>query len=383
MWIACWNCGHDVWIETQKECRNCSEVTHRCADCSNFLKASAHCAKLNIPINPAEADVPTRLALSSTCTSFALSDAARKRPRLPQGAATGAATAATRPTAAQAAPTATPATATAATNHGALGDVEVITIVREPAPRRPKHAIAIAHRGDSSAAPENTLAAFGAALPHCQAVELDVHLSSDGHAVVTHDATVDRCSNGTGAVHDLTLAELKALDVGSWFAAEFAGERMPTLDEAIAAVPAPTLLFIHLRAHENDTDRCEKAVAEAVARTSIRGRTVVTHHTRHGLRRLRELDPKLHLCWIGPGGEPASEYLDDAYYMGYRFVHPRANEIDEAVIAYAHEHGMWVNAFWTDDLAEMQRLVKLGVDGIITNHPAQLHEAVAAATTTA
>jgi len=123
-------------------------------------------------------------------------------------------------------------------------------------------------------------------------------------------------------------------------------------------------------------------VAEAIARSSIRGRTVVSHHTRHGLRRLREMEPKLHLCWVGPGGEPASEYLDDAYYMGYRFVRPLASDMDEALIAYAHEHGMWINALWADEVADMQRLIKLGVDGIITNHPARVHEALGATTST-
>ena len=94
----------------------------------------------------------------------------------------------------------------------------------------------IGHRGNPEEAPENTLASIDAAFAvGCDLVEIDVRLSRDGVAVIVHDDTVDRTTNGKGNVADLTLAELKALDAGSWKAERFAGERIPTLAEALGA----------------------------------------------------------------------------------------------------------------------------------------------------
>lgn len=373
MWIACWNCGQDVWFETQKQCRHCGSIIRRCADCDNYEESDSTCTQLQVPVQVEEAHQPTRLAIAYNCFYFVINEAAMARPHLT--AEQSASLLAKRETAQNPPKAAHPAPAAAAApdQAPALGDAEVITIRREPALKRPRLPVIIAHRGHSAAAPENTGAAFTTALKAgAQAIELDVHISRDDQAIVIHDAEVDRTTNGQGPVAFLTLAELKALDAGSWFAPQFTGERLLTLEEAMEAIPAPTWLLVHLRAHENETDRCERAVAEAIARHQARGRTIVTHHTRHGLHRLREMEPRLRLCWIPPGGEPASEYVDDAYYMGYRFIQPRREEVDQELVDYAHERGMWVNVFWADEEEDMRRLVALGVDGIITNHPDRL-----------
>ena len=94
--------------------------------------------------------------------------------------------------------------------------------------------LVIAHRGASGHAPENTLAAFRKAVSlGAPFIETDLQLSRDARFVAIHDATVDRTTGGRGAVHDLTLAELRRLDAGSWFGSEYAGERLPTLDEIL------------------------------------------------------------------------------------------------------------------------------------------------------
>src|SRR5512139_733767 len=90
--------------------------------------------------------------------------------------------------------------------------------------------IIFAHRGASAHAPENTLAAFELALAQqADAIELDVKLSADGQVIVIHDSSVDRTTNGHGKVQDMTLVEIKALDAGSFFSSQFAGEKIPTL----------------------------------------------------------------------------------------------------------------------------------------------------------
>src|SRR4029450_1089796 len=94
--------------------------------------------------------------------------------------------------------------------------------------------LVIAHRGASSYAPENTLAAFDLAIRMgVSDLELDIHAASDGHLVVIHDDTVDRTTNGFGPVTSHTLATLAALDAGSWFHPKFAGERIPTFEDVL------------------------------------------------------------------------------------------------------------------------------------------------------
>ena len=98
----------------------------------------------------------------------------------------------------------------------------------------------IAHRGASGHAPENTLAAFRKAVAlGVSFIETDLQLTHDARLVAIHDDTVNRTTNGQGAVHDLTLEEIRKLDAGSWFGSEFTGERVPTLEEILDFVPVP------------------------------------------------------------------------------------------------------------------------------------------------
>lgn len=114
--------------------------------------------------------------------------------------------------------------------------------------------IAVGHRGAKRFAPENTLAAYDTAIAMgARVVEMDVRMTADGHFVVMHDAGVDRTTNGRGFVSRMTLADLKALDAGSWFSAEFAGERVPTLAEALAHVKGRAGVDIDFKAGPADS----------------------------------------------------------------------------------------------------------------------------------
>lgn len=367
MWIACWNCGADLWLETQKTCRNCDVPAHRCADCVNFNATGPVCEMLNIELKAEESLKPTGLSLSASCANYEITQKALERGHAHMGDPRHAA--APKPAAADPAPTVAPAA------PAPVSSDEIITIHREPPLKRPQHPVVIAHRGESSGAPENTLSAFKAALASgATGVEFDVHLTLDKHPVVIHDALVDRCTDGEGPVARMTLAEIKALDAGSWFAGPYEGERVPTLQEAIEAIAAPAFMVVHLRDHENDSDRCERAVLEAIQRHDCRKRTVITDHTRHGLQRLREMEARLRLCWIPYGGEPAEEYVDDSYALGCRFLQPRLDQITAGLVEYAHDKGMWINASCADEIADMERMIALQVDGIVTNYPRRLRE---------
>lgn len=122
-------------------------------------------------------------------------------------------------------------------------------------PSSPEHEmkfpIVIAHRGLDETYPENTVLAFKAALEKGMAIEIDVRGTSDDELIVLHDDTVDRTTDGSGAVANMTLVEVKALDAGSWWGEEFAGERIPTLDETFDAVKqygtADTTLILEMK----------------------------------------------------------------------------------------------------------------------------------------
>ncbi len=105
-----------------------------------------------------------------------------------------------------------------------------------------------AHRGASRSHPENTLSAFREAIQiGAHQIEMDVQLTRDGHMVLMHDMTVDRTTDGRGRVTELTLAQIKRLDAGSWKDAKFRGERIPTLTEALAMMPQNVWLNLHLK----------------------------------------------------------------------------------------------------------------------------------------
>lgn len=114
--------------------------------------------------------------------------------------------------------------------------------------------IAVGHRGTMKFAPENTLAAFDKAIEMgARAIEMDVRMTADGHFVIMHDATVDRTTDGRGFVSKMTLAEIVALDAGSWFGPDFSGERVPTLREALRHLKGRAAVDIDFKAGPDDS----------------------------------------------------------------------------------------------------------------------------------
>jgi len=132
----------------------------------------------------------------------------------------------------------------------------------------------IAHRGASTAAPPNTLAAFEKAIElGADGIEFDVHLSADGVPVVIHDFTVNGTTNGSGRVASLTLVQLKQLDAGSYFDPAFAGERIPTLAEVLEAVGSRLLLNIELKSTSLRDNGLEQAVIAQVEQHDLGSRS--------------------------------------------------------------------------------------------------------------
>jgi len=156
----------------------------------------------------------------------------------------------------------------------------------------------VAHRGASALAPENTLAAFRlAAKDGADIIELDVHLSSDEHVVVIHDAYLSRTTNGVGKVARKTLIELRALDAGGWFHPRFAGEPIPTLTEALAwarAQTPPPALMIELKGEAQYLKRgLAKQCVRAVAEHGMADRVIFISFYHPHLRRVKAVAPHI------------------------------------------------------------------------------------------
>ncbi len=224
-----------------------------------------------------------------------------------------------------------------------------------------------AHRGDSTNAPENTLAAFRAAVAlGAQWIELDVHPTSDGALVVIHDDTVDRTTNGSGAVRDLTLDEVRRLNAGAWFGAEFAGEPVPTLAEVFELVaPTATRLNIEIKSSPPGLD-VPRAVVELLRRFGKEREYVVSSFDLPALLEVRAMAPEVTLALIGHG----PEILPLAQRHHLPWIHAYHATLDAGIVNEAHAHGIRVNVWTVDDPDALGMWAELGLDKLCTNRPA-------------
>ena len=227
----------------------------------------------------------------------------------------------------------------------------------------------MAHRGDSGNAPENTLAAFQQAIEMgADWIELDVRLTQDGTLVVMHDHTVDRTTSGRGAVADMTYAEIRALDAGSWFGAAFTGERVPSLQDALGLNAQHTRWNIEIKAPSGTTWNPAQKVLEQVYHAGIAHRCLISSFDESVLLEVRMLDKSVAMAIIGSG----PELLEKAAAISAQMINPNKKGTDARLVADAHQRGLMVNVWPLDEPEEMRRYIDMGVDIITTNFPARL-----------
>lgn len=241
--------------------------------------------------------------------------------------------------------------------------------------------LGIAHRGASGRAPENTHAAFAAALNlGAAAIELDCQLSRDGELVVIHDETLERTTDGAGPVGDRTAAELRALDAGAWFGPEYRGERIPRLADVLAQVRDRVLLNVEIKS-ARDLGAIEPALAALVRDEQAADWVLFSSFHWDAVRRMRALAPWARLgvlCDQDPARGAmalASELRAEAVIPGRRWMHA-------GVVDAAHERGLAVWVWTVNEPGEMRRLAALGVDAIFSDWPERF-AAVASASSAA
>jgi glycerophosphoryl diester phosphodiesterase len=232
-----------------------------------------------------------------------------------------------------------------------------------------KKPIVYAHRGASKYAPENTEAAFRMALEmNAGGIEIDVHLSSDGCIAVSHDERVNRTSNGTGFIKDMTMEELKRLDFGSWFSKEFAGERIMTLEELLELLKDwDGILNIELKSGIILYEGLERKVIDLLHRYDRVDRTIISSFNHYSLRTVKELEPGLKTGILYSAG--LVEPWDYARKVGAEAVHPQFYSMVPQIIQGCRQHGIIMNPWTVDQPESIQTLALAGVDGIITNVP--------------
>ncbi len=227
----------------------------------------------------------------------------------------------------------------------------------------------VAHRGNSHAAPENTLVAYREALAEgAELAECDVYLSKDGVVYLMHDADVKRTTNGEGAGTGFTMAELHALDAGSWKDPRYAGEPVPTLAALLRQHAAdPMAIVVEIK-----QAGIAAPVVECIRAEDAIERTVVISFSRdecHAVRLLEPRLPVLFLVSIPKEPERRARLLDEALVAGWQGVDAHAPTLDEAFVRSAHARGLTVWAWTCDQAEQWESLAAMGIDGVTTNRP--------------
>ena len=235
-----------------------------------------------------------------------------------------------------------------------------------------RNTLVTAHRGSSAVAPENTLAAIYQAISDgADFAEIDVQETADGALVLLHDKDLMRVAGVGTNIWDAKLADLRLVDVGSRVGPEFAGERIPTLDEALTAAGKRLGLNIELKYNGHEQQLAERVVA-AVRAAGCAQRCIITSLNRDGLARVRELAPEIRV------GQIVTAALGDPRGLNVDLLSMSQAQVTPAVVRANRRAGLETHV-WTVDRPEvMARMLDYGVDNIITNRPAELRAIIEA-----
>lgn len=222
-----------------------------------------------------------------------------------------------------------------------------------------------AHRGASSEAPENTLAALDLAVQlGASMAEIDIQQTADNELVLFHDDFLNRTSNGQGPLWAHTLQQLKLLDVGMWFSSKYRGEIIPTLEEAVHAMDGRLGLNIELKLHGHERG-LEKLVAEKLNLLGCLDWCLVTSFGHEAVDRLGKILPALKAGYI----VGKTDWDEDLLKSWVSVLSLEKSLITADLVSRIHDVGKEVHAWTVNDRKEMIRLKDCGVDVLISNFP--------------
>lgn len=277
---------------------------------------------------------------------------------------TSPAAGAVRPTPFDADPVVSAATAPSTLLTLEMVTLRPLTVLREPG----EPGAIIAHRGDSSAAPENTLPALSSsAAVGSEYLEVDIRVSKDGVPIVIHDSTVDRTTDGTGVVAEMTFDQLRALDAGSWFDETFAATRIPTLDEVLAhAAEHGTRVLLEYKGTWKRSG--VGTTMEMIEAAGLEDRVIAQSFSAKTVANISDVAPDLPVGWLVESID--ASVVATARTIGADAVNPTIATAQ--TVAMAHRAGLGVFVWTHDADADWEELTAMGVDGIVTNRPEAL-----------
>lgn len=236
----------------------------------------------------------------------------------------------------------------------------------------------VAHRGYSSQAPENTLAAFEKAIDAgADMIELDITLSDDGHFIVIHDDTLDRTTDGRGFIAHHSLEQIKRYDAGSWHSPEFAGQKLLTINEVLDQIAPRIAINIEIKPlfTLKAVGKLEAAIRRLVDDVESRGLTesiIFSSFNFFVLEYLRSLSAKVRLGVLYR--HPFSEF-DPVHVCGMLkaySLHPHISLTDAPLVSTMHQIGVKVMPFTVNDADMMRNVIFYGVDGAFSDYPERL-----------
>jgi glycerophosphoryl diester phosphodiesterase len=222
------------------------------------------------------------------------------------------------------------------------------------------------HRGSSRRAPENTLSALRQAIvEHADYAEIDVQTTKDGHVVLLHDGDLMRVAKDPRKLASLTLAELRQLDIGSWFGPAFKDERIATLEEAIDLAHGRIKLNIELKYNRPDPELGGR-VLQIIRNKSFTADCVITSLEANELFKLKNDASEL------PSGMIITAAIGDAVSLPVDFFSVDAVQVSRDAVSLAHRRGMAVHVWTVNDEASALQMIEMGADNLITDEPALL-----------
>ena len=219
-----------------------------------------------------------------------------------------------------------------------------------------KKVLCIAHRGAYAYAPENTLKSFKMAIEMgADMIELDVHLTKDRQVVVIHDDTIDRTSDGSGYVKDYTLEELKTFDFGE-------GEKIPTLAEVFELAKGKVGVNVEIKQYN-----MEKEIVDVIRKYNMEKDVIISSFLHPTLVNIKNLEPTLRTALLFTARPINVVRL--AKEARAEFLHPYFETVDEIMVKEAVSAGIGINVWTVDEEEDIERMIKMGVTGIITDVP--------------
>lgn len=240
-----------------------------------------------------------------------------------------------------------------------------------------RYPLLFGHRGCSVVAPENTIAAFQKILDYrIPGVEMDIQIARTGELVVCHDSNLKRTTGRDALVCETDLEEIRTLDAGSWFSAEFSGERIPLLEEVLDLLGNEVYYDLEIKHWNRDGGALEKKVVETIQRRGIRERTLVSSFNPYSIRAVRSMDRSLHTAHIYTRHPEFPWYLSTGagrLLCRPEVLKPNRHRLNRLSVFWKKQVLRYPLITWTEDDPEaVRRYLELGVDGIVTNVPEKM-----------